>query len=81
MTISWALTTAPGGPHRVRLFSGSGSGDEADSPSRELARAIEEIDGRDAIRLIFFIDRLGRGGDHYPFYQGGTARGALHRAA
>ena len=60
---------APGGPHRVRLFSGSGSGDDGDSPSREMARAIEEIDGSQAIRLIFFIDRLGRGGDHYPFYQ------------
>jgi hypothetical protein len=60
---------APGGPHRVRLFSGSGSGEDGDSPSREMARAIEEIDGSQAIRLIFFIDRLGRGGDHYPFYQ------------
>jgi hypothetical protein len=63
--------SAPGGPHRVRLFSGSGSGDDGDSPSRELARAIEEIDGSDAIRLIFFVDRLGRGGDHYPFYKAG----------
>lgn len=62
---------APGGPHRVRLFSGTGSIDDADSSSRELARAIEEIDGSQAIRLIFFIDRLGRGGDHYPFYQAG----------
>ncbi len=60
---------APGGPHRVRLFSGMGAGDDGDSPSREMARAIEEIDGEQAIRLIFFIDRLGRGGDHYPFYQ------------
>jgi hypothetical protein len=62
---------APGGPHRVRLFSGNEFGDEAGAPSRELARAIEEIDGSDAIRLIFFIDRLGRGGDHYPFYKAG----------
>jgi hypothetical protein len=61
--------TAPGGPHRVRLFSGNGPGDDGDSPSREMARAIEEIDGSRSIRLIFFIDRLGRGGDHYPFYQ------------
>ncbi len=60
---------APGGRHRVRLFSGGGPGDDGDSPSREMARAIEEIDGTEAIRLIFFIDRLGRGGDHYPFYQ------------
>ncbi len=63
--------SAPGGPHRVRLFSGNEHGDEAGAPSRELARAIEEIDGSEAIRLVFFIDRLGRGGDHYPFYQAG----------
>jgi len=37
---------AAGAPHRVRLFSGNGEIDDADSPSRELARAIEEIDGR-----------------------------------
>jgi Peptidase family M28 len=62
---------APGAPHRVRLFSGAGTVEDADSPSRELARAIEEIDGRDAVRLIFRVDRLGRGGDHYPFYKAG----------
>jgi hypothetical protein len=62
---------AAGGPHRVRLFSGSGNQDDSDSPSRELARAIEEIDGRQSIRLIFNIDRLGRGGDHYIFYKAG----------
>jgi peptidase M28-like protein len=60
---------APGAPHRVRLFSGNGEIDDADSPSRELARAIEEIDGQAAIRMIFRIDRYGRGGDHYPFYK------------
>jgi hypothetical protein len=63
--------TAPGGPHRVRLFSGNGEIEDCDSPSRELARAIEEIDGRDAVRLIFRVDRYGRGGDHYPFYKAG----------
>ena len=63
--------SAPGAPHRVRLFSGAGEIDDADSPSRELARAIEEIDGREAIRLIFSLDRLGRGGDHEPFYRAG----------
>jgi hypothetical protein len=63
--------TAPGAPHRVRLFSGNGEIDDADSPSRELARAVEEIDGRRAIRLIFRVDRYGRGGDHYPFYKAG----------
>ncbi len=62
---------APGAPHRVRLFSGNGEIDDADSPSRELARAIEEINGRSAIRLVFRQDRYGRGGDHYPFYKAG----------
>lgn len=62
---------APGGPHRVRLFSGNGTVDDCDSPSRELARAIEEIDGRSAIRMIFRVDRYGRGGDHYYFYKAG----------
>ncbi|HXY26285.1 MAG TPA: M28 family metallopeptidase [Candidatus Acidoferrum sp.] len=62
---------APGAPHRVRLFSGNGEIDDADSPSRELARAIEEIDGRSAIRMVFRQDRYGRGGDHYPFYKAG----------
>jgi hypothetical protein len=65
--------TAPGGPHRVRLFSGNGELEDCDSPSRELARAIEEIDGRAAIRMIFRVDRYGRGGDHYPFYKAGDA--------
>ena len=60
-----------GGSHRVRLFSGNGDIEDCDSPSRELARAIEEIDGRDAIRMIFRVDRYGRGGDHYPFYKAG----------
>jgi hypothetical protein len=63
--------SAAGGSHRVRLFSGSGDADDNDSPSREMARAIEEILGRAAVRLIFNIDRLGRGGDHYVFYKAG----------
>jgi Peptidase family M28 len=62
---------APGAPHRVRVFSGNGEIDDCDSLSRELARTIEEIDGRAAIRLIFRVDRFGRGGDHYPFYKAG----------
>ncbi|MGB6899474.1 MAG: M28 family peptidase [Candidatus Acidiferrum sp.] len=62
---------APGGPHRVRVFSGNGEIEDCDSPSRELARAIEEIDGRSAIRMIFRLDRYGRGGDHYPFWKAG----------
>jgi hypothetical protein len=65
--------SASGAPHRVRLFSGRGDQDDSDSPSRELARAIEEIDGRQAIRLNFVIDRLGRGGDHYVFYKAGLS--------
>ena len=62
---------APGAPHRVRLFSGNGEIDDCDSTGRELARAIEEIDGRQGIRMIFRVDRYGRGGDHYPFYKAG----------
>jgi hypothetical protein len=61
---------APGGPHRVRVFSGGGP-DGVDSPSRDLARAVEEIAGRDAVRLVFRSDRLGRGGDHLPFVEAG----------
>jgi hypothetical protein len=62
---------APGGPHRVRVFSGNGEIEDCDSPARELARAIEEIGGRSAIRMIFRQDRYGRGGDHFPFYKAG----------
>ena len=61
---------APGAPHRVRVFSASAA-DGADTPSRQLARAVEEIDSSDAVRLIFRVDRLGRGGDHMPFVQAG----------
>jgi Peptidase family M28 len=64
--------TAPDRSHRVRLFSGNGEIEDCDSPSRELARAIEEIDNQSAIRLIFRVDRYGRGGDHYPFYKAGV---------
>src|ERR1700682_2433286 len=67
--------SAAGAPHRVRLFSGNGEIDDADSASRELARAIEEIDGRGAIRMVFRVDRYGRGGDHYPFYKAGLPAG------
>lgn len=61
---------AAGGPHRVRVFSGGGP-DGVDSPSRDLARAVEEIAGRDAVRMVFRLDRLGRGGDHRPFVEAG----------
>jgi len=59
---------APGGPHRVRVFSGGGA-DGVDSPSRDLARTVEEIAGRGAVRMVFRLDRLGRGGDHRPFVE------------
>jgi hypothetical protein len=62
---------SPGAPHRVRLFSGNSEMDDCDSPGRELARAVEEINGRENIRMIFRVDRYGRGGDHYPFYKAG----------
>ena len=62
---------APGGPHRVRVFSENGAIEDCDGPQRELARAIEEINGRSAIRMIFRLDRYGRGGDHYPFSKAG----------
>ncbi|HKA36166.1 MAG TPA: M28 family peptidase [Thermoanaerobaculia bacterium] len=61
---------APGGPHRARVFSGGGP-DGVDSPSRDLARTVEEIAGRDAVRMVFRLDRLGRGGDHRPFVEAG----------
>lgn len=61
---------APGAPHRARVFSGGGP-DGVDSASRELARAVEAIDGQPSIRLIFRLDRLGRGGDHRPFVEAG----------
>jgi hypothetical protein len=61
----------PGAPHRVRLFSGNGEVDDCDGPARELSRLIEEIDGVHAIRLIFRLDRYGRGGDQMPFYTAG----------
>lgn len=61
---------APGAPHRVRVFSGGGP-DGIESASRELARAVEETDSQQAVRLIFRVDRLGRGGDHMPFVEAG----------
>lgn len=61
---------APGGLHRARVFSGGGA-DGVDSPSRELARTVEEIAGRENIRMIFRSDRLSRGGDHLPFVKEG----------
>jgi hypothetical protein len=52
---------APGGPfacfprmERSRIATGRSAN----------WRVIEEIDGRSAIRMIFRLDRFGRGGDH-----------------
>jgi len=61
---------AAGAPHRIRVFSGGGP-DGVDSASRELARTVEEINSAQAVRLIFRVDRLGRGGDHMPFVEAG----------
>jgi Zn-dependent M28 family amino/carboxypeptidase len=57
-------------PHRIRLFSGGGP-DGIDSPSRDLARTVEEIVGADAVRMVFRLDRLARAGDHRPFVEAG----------
>jgi Peptidase family M28 len=62
---------SPGAPHRIRVFSGGEGRTDCDTPSRELARAVEEIAGRNQIRMIYRVDRLGRGGDHYPFVMAG----------
>jgi hypothetical protein len=55
---------------RPRVFS-EGGPDGVDSPSRELARRIEEVNGKDHVRLVFRRDRFGRGGDHSPFVDAG----------
>jgi len=55
---------------RVRVFS-EGGPDGIDSPGRQMARLVEEVNGRDAVRLIFRLDRFGRGGDHRPFVEAG----------
>jgi Zn-dependent M28 family amino/carboxypeptidase len=61
---------APDAPHRVRLFSAGGA-EGVDTPSRELARAVEGMDSPEAVRMIFREDRLGRGGDRVPFIRAG----------
>ena len=57
----------------VRVFSE----EPADSPSRQLARYIQEIGARYVpwvkVDLIFRHDRFGRGGDHTPFNAKGYA--------
>lgn len=52
---------------RPRLFC-----DTSDfTPARELGLWIDEVLGRDAVRLVFRQDRFGRGGDHLPFVEAG----------
>jgi hypothetical protein len=55
---------------RPRIFS-EGGPDGVESPGREMARRLEELAGRDRVRLIFRRDRFGRGGDHLPFVEAG----------
>jgi hypothetical protein len=55
---------------RVRVFSDGGP-DGVDSPGRQMARLAEDVAGRDAVRMVFRLDRFGRGGDHKPFAEAG----------
>ena len=86
-------------PHVVRLFaegvpttetpaagrrSRQSVGGENDSPSRQLARFVEEVaenhdTGMD-VQVIYRRDRYLRGGDHIPFLEQRLSGGALHRA-
>ncbi|MCE9592828.1 MAG: M20/M25/M40 family metallo-hydrolase [Planctomycetes bacterium] len=71
-------------PERVRLFSegvpSAGDkivGSDADAPSRQLARYLEEVGEREVpgfdVDLVFRQDRFLRGGDHKPFNELGFA--------
>ncbi len=55
---------------RVRVFS-EGGPDGVDSPGRQMARLVEDVNGKDKVRLVFRLDRFGRGGDHRPFTEAG----------
>lgn len=55
---------------RLRVFS-EGGPDGVDSPGRQMARLVEDVNGKDRVRLIFRLDRFGRGGDHRPFVEAG----------
>ena len=55
---------------RVRVFSEGGT-DGIESPGRQMARLVEDANGKDKVRLIFRLDRFGRGGDHRPFVEAG----------
>ncbi len=60
-------------PKTVRCFSGA---EGLHSDSRELARAVgasaRRYVSRANLRLIFRLDRFGRGGDHIPFHENGV---------
>ena len=56
---------------RPRVFS-EGGPDGIESPGREMARRLEELAGRNRVRLVFRRDRFGRGGDHLPFAEAGA---------
>jgi hypothetical protein len=57
----------------IRVFAG----DPEDGPSRQLARYIEAVAetyyGETDVRIIERLDRIGRGGDHRPFWDRGLA--------
>jgi len=55
---------------RIRVFS-EGGPEGIDSPGRQMARLVEDVTGKDKVRLIFRLDRFGRGGDHRPFTEAG----------
>jgi hypothetical protein len=55
---------------RVRVFS-EGGPDGVESPGRQMARLVEDVNGKDRVRLVFRLDRFGRGGDHRPFVEAG----------
>jgi hypothetical protein len=55
---------------RARVFS-EGGPDGVDSPGRQMARLVEDVNGKDKVRLVFRLDRFGRGGDHRPFVEAG----------
>jgi hypothetical protein len=62
--------TNGGADRRVRVFS-EGGPDGIDSPGRQMARLAEDVAGKDAVRMVFRLDRFGRGGDHRPFAEAG----------
>ncbi len=55
---------------RVRVFS-EGGPDGIDTPGRQMARLVEDVNGKERVRLVFRLDRFGRGGDHRPFVEAG----------